>query len=397
MHPPKKYLRIRDIIPTLKTALEKSEFERVTIRKNIKRGYELIDYMEINHITKYTPTVGASFLFEQRFRSQWIARNAAGVVNKLNLILKGADIFNTNGIIVKIREFPGQIGEQAKDYLMSHEYRKDTYYIYQTRLSHFCVAMVKQGIDLQTLSSSSVLAYLFGINRLTRHEVGLVRNFLKYCFERGLIGFDPCCFDDIKISEHKKLPSVFSSEEIKQLENSIDRSRPVGKRDYAMTLLASRLGIRADDICNLQFSNIDWDNCTISYIQQKTRTQVILPLLEEVGEAIIDYIMSGRPKTTSKHIFVSHTNPKTRLVRASLTIAIKKYFKYSRVNINGRHSGPHSLRHSLATALMNGGVQMPVISEIMGHKCTTSTMYYLKVDLNSLIDCSLIVPPVEKD
>lgn len=120
-----------------------------------------------------------------------------------------------------------------------------------------------------------------------------------------------------------------------------------------------------------------------------------LPLLEDVGSAIIDYVQSGRPKTKAKAIFVSHSYPDLAVTPMLLSSRIHKWFSYSSVDISERHFGPHALRHSLATTLMNNGIALPVISETLGHEFTSSTMIYLDVDINSLLACSLDVPAVE--
>ena len=114
------------------------------------------------------------------------------------------------------------------------------------------------------------------------------------------------CLDYIRPCKYskEKLPSYYSKEEILQFENQIDRLSIVGKRDYAMFLLASRLGLRSSDIRLLQFSDIDWDKNEIRIIQKKTKKPVILPLLEDVGTAIIDYVMNARPdKKTKAYLF----------------------------------------------------------------------------------------------
>ena len=98
------------------------------------------------------------------------------------------------------------------------------------------------------------------------------------------------------------------------IENSIARSNAVGKRNYAMTLLASRLGLRASDIANLQFGEIDWDNNLLTITIQKTRKVIQLPLLAEVGNSIVDYLKNGRPKSSLDQVFLSvSSSPVSRL------------------------------------------------------------------------------------
>ena len=92
----------------------------------------------------------------------------------------------------------------------------------------------------------------------------------------------------------RRLPSVYTKEEVEAVIAAIDRTHPQGKRDYAMVLLAARYGLRISDIIGLRFCNLDWENNRISLVQQKTGKRVTLPLSEEVGGAIIEYLQIGR-------------------------------------------------------------------------------------------------------
>ena len=89
----------------------------------------------------------------------------------------------------------------------------------------------------------------------------------------------------------------------------VNQSTPVGKRDYAILLLATRLGLPSSDIAGLQFSNLDWDRNIICLIQYKTKREIELLLLKDVGEAIINYVKYVRPSSSSKQIFLSSLAP----------------------------------------------------------------------------------------
>lgn len=162
-----------------------------------------------------------------------------------------------------------------------------------------------------------------------------------------------------------------------------------------MILLGSRLGLRSADIRNLKFQNIDWDNNKIRIVQIKTGNQLELPLLSAVGEAIIDYVKNGRPPSRYTRIFVGHNYPYETISTDVFYRTVRKYVNMAGVMDNNRVHGTHTFRHSLATALMNNGEQLPTISGILGHSSSESTKYYLGVDFNSLLRCSLDVPPVD--
>ena len=191
-----------------------------------------------------------------------------------------------------------------------------------------------------------------------------------------------------------KLPSAYTSEEIKKIVSSVDRSTTTGKRNYSIILLATMLGLRASDIANLKFENILWEDNAIRLIQHKTNKELELPLLPEIGNAIIEYLRYGRPKSQSSYIFLLARSPYTHINQPVISQIAKKYFLKANVNIKNKHHGAHALRHSLATLLLEEQVKLPVISEVLGHENTESTSYYLRIDIQSLKKCSLDISPV---
>lgn len=106
-----------------------------------------------------------------------------------------------------------------------------------------------------------------------------------------------------------KLPTVWSEDQIEQLIHSVDITTPIGKRDYAIILLAARLGLRIGDILSLTLNDIDWSKKIITITQGKTREPLSLPLPDDAGWAIIDYLKNGRPITDYPNIFVTHNAP----------------------------------------------------------------------------------------
>src|SRR5690606_31405452 len=153
---------------------------------------------------------------------------------------------------------------------------------------------------------------------------------------------------------------TYKIDEIQRMISTIDRSRPCGKRNYAITLLASRLGLRASDIAGLKFENLLWEQSLISFNQYKTGRLLQLPLLAEVGEAIIDYLKYARPVSDEPYVFLSGRSPVGRIYSTSVTGVVQRAFIASGVNIEHRHYGPHALRHSLASLLLEQSTVMPV-------------------------------------
>lgn len=224
----------------------------------------------------------------------------------------------------------------------------------------------------------------------------LIRVFLRYLHDQGhtlqdLSGFIP----PVAGTKKAHVPSAYATEDITRLLAAVDRANPKGRRDYAMLLMASRLGLRASDICRLTFENFHWETNTLVITQQKTGEPLTLPLLTEVGTAVIEYIKYGRPALATPVIFLRHTAPVGPLTAPTLHSIVGQYLTRAGVCIPvGKKRGPHALRHSLASALLREQTPLPVISAVLGHRDSTSTGTYLTIDLTQLRTLALEVPPV---
>ena len=194
-----------------------------------------------------------------------------------------------------------------------------------------------------------------------------------------------------KLKRREHLPSVWNADDIQSILQCIDTGNPVGKRDYAMILLAIQLGMRGSDIKNLKFRDIDWDKETITVVQAKTKEPVALPLVEDVGMALIDYLKNSRPISDQPYVFLALRAPYNPLSHDNhLHQVLNKYINRSGVTVTADKShGMHSMRHTLASRLLKQGTPLPVISGILGHRDSNTTAEYLRVDVEQLRSCTL--------
>ncbi len=194
----------------------------------------------------------------------------------------------------------------------------------------------------------------------------------------------------VQARKQTRIPSVWTKDELKQLFTAIDRGSPKGKRDYAIILLACRLGMRCTDIKNLKMDNFHWNEKNIIFIQSKTRTALSLPLASEVGWAVIDYLKYGRPKIDSPYVFVKHMAPFDSFSEGNrLNQIIKRYMEIAHIPTLKKKRGMHSLRHTMASMLLEKNTPLSTIADILGHVDNDSTAVYLKVDIKKLKQCSL--------
>lgn len=179
------------------------------------------------------------------------------------------------------------------------------------------------------------------------------------------------------------LPRYIQPEEVERVILSPNRDTPVGKRDHAILLLLARLGLRGGDVLDLRLTDIDWHAATIC-VRGKNRRLSQLPLTQEVGDALVDYLHTGRPSTDGDHVFVRSLAPFRRFrdVRAISDVA-KLAMRRAGVDFPARGAA-HVLRHSLATSMLRQGASLQDIAAILRHQSIASTQIYAKVDVITL-------------
>ncbi len=222
-----------------------------------------------------------------------------------------------------------------------------------------------------------------------------LRLFLKFGYDNEHIHKELSTFVPQVKCKPEGIPSVYTKDEIEKLLNSIDKASPRGKRDYCMILLAAKLGMRASDICGLTFDNLKWQTSTIEFIVKKTGEPAVLPLFNEIGEATIDYIKYGRPLSDDTHIFLRLLTPHVEMKPSALHRIVSNWFRTAGIpSLPGKRSGPHALRASLASAMLDNNTPLPIISEALSHKNSDTTRIYLKIDFQHLRQYALEVPPL---
>jgi site-specific recombinase XerD len=237
------------------------------------------------------------------------------------------------------------------------------------------------------------LRFITGFSNASKdHMMRTVRQFMAFCFKNGyhpenLSSYAP----NVHYEKRSRLPSAYSRDEVMKLLESVDRSNPIGKRDYAILLLIARLGLRSGDVANLSFENINWEENRISLTQHKTGNPLTLPLLEDVGLAVIDYLKFGRPGCDCQSIFMKHNAPTQPCTASGMYNLVANRLSRAGIVTGERKRGPHALRHSLASRLLEENVPLPIISEILGHANSNTTAAYLAIDIDKLRQCALEV------
>ena len=260
---------------------------------------------------------------------------------------------------------------------------------------------------LQTRDKNKPLSALTGIDVLAfitdlvkRHPSGAWRNslcvetrvFLRYLYWEEII----------KVKLDRTVPKVagwrlgtiprhLPWEQVRLLIDSVDTSSPVGKRDKAVLLLLSVLGLRNQEVRELKLADIDWRAAEIRLSKTKALRERVLPLTQAVGAALADYILHGRPHHDSPYIFFYHYAPKVPITSThGIGDIVRRGMR--RLGIRAPSYGAHILRHSLATRMVNRGVPIKQIADVLGHVSIDTTAIYTKVNKENLATVALPFP-----
>ena len=226
--------------------------------------------------------------------------------------------------------------------------------------------------------------------------IGTLRCFLQYVFIRqGTQQNLSFAVGVAKYYRYAGLYDALTEPELDKLLAGIDRSNAIGRRDYAVLLLAARYGMRPSDIRQLSLDDIHWRDGYIIFCQSKTGKQLSLPLLPDVSEALIEYLRNGRPSAAVRNVFVRHKAPFEPFVpENNLSRIMVKSLRRAGLDQRSGPRGLYLLRHNLATNMLATNVPMKIIADILGHASTDSTFIYTKIDLPALRTASLSMAEV---
>ena len=337
----------------------------------------------------------------------FFAKEQAGTLKPTDVYLfrvaQMLDDFAVHGAV--LRRYSRTVGKLAADqadlvarfqaWLHASDCAASTVRTYGTVAGEFLPFTGRQGglASLDTRVIDAFVATLAGYQAKTvEQKLCAVRSFLRFAASDGLIdGAVLAAVPAAKSTRQARIPSVWEPGEVTKILEGVDRANPSGKRDYAIILLITRLGLRGIDVKRLRFGDLDWPGNRLSVVQAKTGHRVQLPLLKDVGWAVIDYIRSGRPRCDCPEVFIRHTAPIGPFSdQDHLHQILVKHARAAHVPLGEkRRHGMHSLRHTLATRLLEDGTPIEQIADILGHQSVTATGVYLKSSLSLLAKCAL--------
>lgn len=395
-----------DLISGLEQELLRLGYTKGSMTFYRRRWNQLMAYAEDRGECYYTEQLGMDFLKEffgitQEDFSRTLPQAETQEIRVIRMVgdfqlhhavlrryLKHKEILTTPFFVDIRSRFRSSCEKKGYSQVTTEHYVKQSSYLMDY--------LAAQGMDDFTeVTLDTVNAYIrtlagFSYKTVEQHICSL-RAFFRFLYQEGTVPDDLTAkMPMVKARKQTAIPSVWTHEELKQLIGAIDRGSPKGRRDYAIILIACRLGLRCTDIKNLCFENFNWAEKKLCFTQSKTGQPIELPLVPDVGWAVIDYLKYGRPKVDSSRIFVRHMAPFLPFAEGDhLDQLIRAYMVKAHIPMRGKHRGMHSLRHTMASVLLEKDTPLPVISDIIGHLDTNSTAIYLKVDMERLAECPL--------
>lgn len=290
---------------------------------------------------------------------------------------------------------PSQFQETLEDFaafLQAKELRESTIFLQSKIITSTLIKLNSYGITKIEQITPSVIYQLYEDTSDKQNFVYPMRSFLRFLYHSGDLPQD---YSYIVPAKKKKytIPSVYSDCEIESFLATFDLSSPVDIRDYAISMLALRLGIRTSDIVALKLNNLDFNKMKISFTQIKTEVPQCLELVPEVKNALQNYIVKIRPNTDVQNVFLTLTNSPSPISAQTVYRRIQKHLLASGINIGDRKRGAHALRMTLASELIAEKVPYDVVRKILGHEDAKTAKHYIQFDIDALRCCAIPVPP----
>ena len=389
-----KNLSFSDLLAELLQYLEEKSYTQLTL-DNYRRTLKKIEpYMISHRIHTYIPEVGMRY-YEDYFVEHELgsSRQKAMItaIQRLNNFYSGTEYIIQQKQWIKLLTdeyehvldlFTTQCTEAGNKTITLKSKRRFLHCFLKDCISLGCS-------DVHFLNPPYVTKACLMVKN--KDGWAVIRDFLKFLSTSEIIEID---FSTL-VPHYRRpinIPVTYSEEEIFHFEEVIDCTSDIGKRDYAMLILATRLGMRSGDIVKLSLGELDFEHNKIDFIQQKTGEALQLPMLPEVKEALADYINNTRPKAIGNTVFLRHNAPYQEITTSVLRFETTRYFKMAGIDISGKKHGPHTFRTSLASSMVNDDIPYDAVRKILGHADPDAIKHYAKLDIEKLRKFAIEVP-----
>lgn len=216
-----------------------------------------------------------------------------------------------------------------------------------------------------------------------RDRCGVLRVFLRYLHRQGLLARDLSgTVEAAPVYRLATIPRSITWDEVRRMLDTVERRTVVGRRDYAMLLLLVTYGLRAREVAALTLDDLDWRHDRLRVPERKAGHSTAYPLSPLVGQAILEYLKTGRPTTASRRIFFRTMAPCEPITHAAVSCRTTHYLRQAGISVP--RPGSHTLRHTCVQRLVDAGWALKPIGDYVGHGSPSSTEIYAKVAVATL-------------
>lgn len=259
----------------------------------------------------------------------------------------------------------------------------------------FLEETLSAGLDVSDLTREQIERHVVVTGkRISRqslqHWVARLRSFLRFCHMRGLMAVRLDAIDSPRVYRGELPPRAIPWATVQALLQSIDRKHSTGWRDYTILYLMAHYGLRPCEVASLRLDAIDWQAKTLRVEQRKTRSVLLLPLADRTLRVIKRYLNAGRTGSTRPELFLRVRGPLGAIKHTAVCNLYQTRAARSGLALQGTSS--YCLRHSFAMRLLQRGVGIKAIGDVLGHRGLESTCVYLRLQLDALRDVALPVP-----
>ena len=373
------------LVEKLLLQLEENGYKPASADRSKRMAKLLSGYMVQTGQTEYDDSFGIAFADDycQQHPNSDLVRHIRVFIARLNAILHGEGFVACRKLAVPV-VLPVGLTLLLRSYIercKAKGYQPRSIELYEKICRWFLRLLADEGVsDADGITTTTVSRACLGLT--SNYYYSAIHTFLRYLYDARLLDRDYSCI----VPYYKRpqpMPSVYSMEEVQKLEAQTQRNS-CGKRDYAVLLLATRLGLRAGDIATMTFDELDFEHDSIRLVQQKTDVSLELPMLPVIRTSLLDYIQNARGYSDCPYVFLSATPPYSHISVQLIGKIVRTAIAGAGVVSGNRKQGPHAMRSSLASSMVNDDVPYEVVRRTLGHTDVNAIKSYARLDVEQL-------------
>ena len=327
--------------------------------------------------------------FRRALKRRWSNPSHPATLRRLLSMLRGIGAIPSNGEAMPRNPAQRLVDEYRRHLLDQQALSEETVACYRRCVAAFLSERFGEGsIELSQLRASDITKYVQrrAIGRsqsMANILVCSLRSFFRYLRYTGQVDADlATVVPNVACWSQSGLPKHLATTEVNQVLAHCHRETGLGRRNYAILLLLARLGLRACEVARLNLEDLDWTNAQLT-VHGKGRRSTRLPLPEDVGRAIAQYLDGDRPRCSCRSVFIRDHAPHAGFRRGhAISYIVRNAFE--KAGVRSVRGAAHVLRHSLATTMLSNGASLDEIGKLLRHKSPSTTAIYAKVELDAL-------------